>query len=280
MAWAETFRMGILQVIDTLPLQVGVMEGHFKAEDIDLQLVPFTSAMERNTAMQSGRLDGFFGDMPATLLMAKNKIPVRFLTVSYAADKNQRMFALMLSPELPVNREKGRLTVAISKASIIEYLLDHVRQLPETRGMDLEEVEIKRMPLRLQMLLMGEIDAALLPEPLASLAQHRGARPVVTDQALDMPLTVLNMHQDKRHLKESFLRAYGKSVTALNENPQKYRGLMIQTCRIPADLVEDFPMYKYPDPRIPTEAEVKQVQDWMLKKGLLPQSLPYGDLIP
>jgi ABC-type nitrate/sulfonate/bicarbonate transport system substrate-binding protein len=45
-ASAETFRMGILPVIDTLPLQVGVMEGYFKAENIDLKLVSFSSAME------------------------------------------------------------------------------------------------------------------------------------------------------------------------------------------------------------------------------------------
>lgn len=277
--WAETFRMGILQVIDTLPLQVGVAEGYFKAENIDLELVPFTSAMERNTAMQSGQLDGFFGDMPATLLLAKNKIPIRFLTISYATDKKQRMFGLMLSPELPLEREKGRIRVAISKASIIEYLLDHIKELSQTHEMELEEVEIKRMSLRLQMLLMGEIDAALLPEPLATLAEHRGARPVVTDQSLEMPLTVLNMHINKRHLAESFIKAYARSVKALNKKPDHYRGLMLKTCRIPGDLAGDFPMYRYPEPRIPTESEVKQVQDWMLKKGLLLEPIPYQDLI-
>lgn len=280
MVSAETFRMGILPVIDTLPLQVGVAEGYFEAENIDVELVPFSSAMERNTAMHSGQLDGFFGDMPATLLLVRNNIPVRFLTISYATDKKQRMFGLMLSPELPVEREKGKITVAISKASIIEYLLDHLKQLPETDEMQLEEVEIKRMPLRLQMLLTGKIDAALLPEPLASLAESRGARLVVTDQTLDMPLTVLNIHTDKRHLAESFVKAYTKSVNTLNQTPEKYRALMTKTCRIPGNLVDNFPMYRYPEPRIPTEAEVQQVQDWMMKKGLLHESIPYQSLIP
>lgn len=279
-ASAETFRMGILPVIDTLPLQVGVMEGYFKAENIDLKLVSFSSAMERNTAMQTGQLDGFFGDMPATLLLVKNKIPVRFLTVSYATDKKQRMFGLMLSPKLPVAQEQGKITVAISKASIIEYLLDHLKQLPETNKMQLEEIEIKQMPIRLQMLLTGKIDAALLPEPLTSLAQDRGARLVVTDQGLDMPLTVLNIHTDKRHLADAFGRAYTKAVNALNQTPEKYRGLMAKTCRIPGNLVDTFPVYRYPAPRIPTRIEVEQIQEWMMKKGLLHHSIPYESLIP
>jgi len=277
---AETLRMGILPVIDTLPLQVGVTQGYFKAENLDVKLVPFSSAMERNTAMHSGQLDGFFGDMPATLLLVKNKIPVRFLTISYATDKKQRMFGLMLSPELPGAREEGKITVAISKASIIEYLLDHLKQLPETGMMQFEEVEIKRMPLRLQMLLTGKIDAALLPEPLASLAESKGARLVVTDQKLDMPLTVLNIHTDKRHLAGPFIKAYTQSVNTLNQNPEKYRMLMTKTCRIPGNLVDDFPMYQYPAPRIPTRIEVQQVQDWMVKKGLLHQPIPYQSLIP
>ncbi len=280
MVSAETIRMGILPVIDTLPLQVGVAEGYFKAENLDVQLINFSSAMERNTAMQSGQLDGFFGDMPATLLLVKNKIPVRFLTISYATDKNQRMFGLMLAPELPVAREKDKLTVAISKASIIEYLLDHLKQLPETHSMQWEAVEIKQMPLRVQMLLTGKIDAALLAEPMASLAESRGARLIVTDQPLNMPLTVLNIHSDKRHLAGSFIKAYARSVKILNQSPEKYRALMKKTCRIPGNLADNFPMYRYPVPRIPTQPEVQQVQDWMIKKGLLNESIPYQQLIP
>lgn len=277
---AETLRMGILPVIDTLPLHVGMTEGYFKAENLDVELVLFSSAMERNTAMHTGQLDGFFGDMLATLLLVRNKIPVRFLTVSYATSKTQRMFGLMLSPQLSEAREQGEITVAVSKASIIEYLLDNLKNSPELEGMELKEVEIKQMPLRLQMLLTGRIDGALLPEPLASLAEKRGARLVVTDQDLDMPLTVLNIHGDKLHLSKPFVRAYTRSVNAINQNPEKYRTLMIKTCRIPEDLVAEFPMYHYPPPRLPTQAEVQQVQEWMIKKGLLHQSIPYISLVP
>lgn len=280
MVSAETIRMGILPVIDTLPLQVGVSEGYFKAENIAIKLISFSSAMERNTAMHSGQLDGFFGDMPATLLLVKNKIPVRFLTISYATDKTQRMFGLMLSPKLPTARKKDKITVAISKASIIEYLLDHLKQLPETQTMQWEPIEIKQMPLRVQMLLTGKIDAALLPEPMASLAESKGARLVVTDQSLNMPLTVLNIHSDKRHLAGSFMKAYTKSVKALNQAPEKYRSLMKKTCRIPGNLVDHFPMYRYPSPRIPTRSEVQHVQEWMIQKGLLHQSISYQSLIP
>ncbi len=95
-----------------------------------------------------------------------------------------------------------------------------------------------------------------------------------------MPLTVLNIHGDKRHLADAFVQAYTKAVTAVNKTPEKYRGLMAKTCRIPGNLVDTFPVYRYPAPRIPTRIEVQQIQDWMMKKGLLDHAIPYESLIP
>lgn len=276
---AETFRMGILPVIDTLPLQVALKEGDFKEAGLNVKLVPFMSAMERNTAMHSGQLDGFFGDILATLLLAKNRIPIKFLTVSYRTNPGQRMFGLVLSPSLGKSPEKAVLTVAMSKSTIIEYLLDQMRPMAETSRYQLKYTEIMRMPIRLQMLLTDRIDAALLPEPLLTLAESKGAHLIVTDQTLDLPLTVLNIHQSKISHRAAFLKAYRKAVVRLNETPEKYRKLMGKTCRIPKHLVNSFPMYRYPLPQLPTEDEVKPVQNWMVKQGLLNRQIPYQQLI-
>ncbi len=283
--YAKPLRFGILPVIDTLPLQVAVKEGFFKQEQLEVQLVPFTSANERNTAVYSGQLGGFFGDLIATLLLVDKKVskdqnvPVKILTVSYFTNPQQRMFALVTAPKLK-SGSKNELTVAISKASIIEYLLTYFQALPTSGQYSYQAVEIKQMPIRLQMLLTGKIDSALLPEPLVSLAESKGANVLDTDQSLNMPLTILNLSTDRLKNKDAFLRAYTNAVNELNRNPEKYRGLMAKTCRIPKPLVKSFPMYKYPAPRIPSESEVKQVQDWMIKKKLLSAPISYELIVP
>ncbi|MBU2510825.1 ABC transporter substrate-binding protein [bacterium] len=283
--YAEPLRFGVLPVIDTLPLQVAVKEGFFNREQLEVELVPFTSANERNTAVYSGQLDGFFGDLIATLLIIDkklardNEVPVKILTISYYTDPDQRMFALVTSPQL-VPGSKTELTVAVSKASIIEYLLTWFQKLPTSGQYSFQAVEIKQMPIRLQMLLAGKIDSALLPEPLVSLAESKGARVLDTDQALNMPLTILNISTNRLNQKDAFLRAYGKAVLELNKNPEKYRDLMAETCRIPKPLVKSFPMYKYPAPRVPSESEVKPVQDWMVEKDLLSSAISYKLLVP
>lgn len=272
-------RFGILPVIDTLPLQVAVKEGYFAEQGLEVELVPFTSAMERNTAVHSGQLDGMFGDLIATLLLAEKGLPIHILTVSYHTQAELPMFGLVTSPALSSEALQSPLTVAISKATIIEYLLTYIRELEGARRFDYEPVEIKQMPIRLQMLLTGRIDSALLPEPLLTLALSRGANLLATDQSLSMPLTVLNLVGDQAAYSEPFLAAYAKAVNALNQSPEAYRLLMAETCRIPKALVSTFPIYTYPQPRQPTKAEVDQVQEWMLGKDLLKKRIPYARLV-
>ena len=144
------------------------------------------------------------------------------------------------------------------------------------------------MPIRLQMLLTGQIDGALLPEPLLSLARLKGGGTLATAENLDIPLTVLCLHE--RYFKgdagacRRFLAAYGEAVLRIKADPESYRPLMAETCRIPKPLVANFPIYPYPMPSLPASAELAEVQEWMMAKGLLkvkvPDSVALSPVVP
>ena len=67
-----TLRIGVLPVIDTLPLYVAESEGLFEREGINVELVEFSSAMERDAAFTAGSIDGYFGDLVNTLVIKKS----------------------------------------------------------------------------------------------------------------------------------------------------------------------------------------------------------------
>lgn len=276
-ARAEALRFGILPVLDTLPLQVGVAEGHFAEAGVDLELVPFMSAIERDTAVKTGRLDGYFGDLLAACLLAQAGADHKVVTVSYRTTPGQRMFGLVAGPGKKAKAEAGEtLTTGLSFATIMEYLLDRINA---QAGYSIERVEVKKMPIRLQMLLTGQTDAAMLPEPLATLVESKGGAILATDQDLDEPLTVLCLSEKVMDRKDAFLKAYRKAVADLNAQPEKYRALMAETCRIPPPLADSFPVMAYPEPAAPTEAELWNVQQWMLTRGLLHKTLDHGAVV-
>ncbi len=273
-----TLKIGILPVLDTLPLQVAVQQGFFAEQGLEVELIPFASALERDTAMQSGALDGYFGDILNTLMLIQSGVPMRIVTVSYATMPGQRMFALVRGSKTAP--DAARLEVGISQSTIIEYLLDRMRADKALAGLELTAIEVKQIPIRMQMLLAGQLEAALLPEPLATLAASEGATVLATDENLDMPLTVLCLHLDKKQAVKPFMRAYEQAVAAVNQESETFRSLMVEACRVPKPLAASFPVYRFPDPRLPTEEQIWPVQQWMLTRGLLRSLLPYASLTP
>jgi NitT/TauT family transport system substrate-binding protein len=276
-AGAAALKIGILPVLDTLPLQVGVTEGLFEERGIEVELVPFASAMERDMALQAGQLDGYFGDLPITLLLIHKGVDMRIATTAFATSPGQRMFALVAGPG---KGGKKSMTVGISTASIIEYLLTRIEERGGAGGLDLKPVEVKKIPIRMQMLLAGQLDAALLPEPLATLAERKGGTVLATDEALDMTLTVVCLHNARLSELSAFLQAYGKAVERINADPERYRELMARTCRIPPELAPTFPVYRYPAPGLPTREEVEQTSAWMVGRGMIPEHLRYEQVVP
>lgn len=274
-------RFGILPVLDTLPLQVAVKDGLFAQQGLDVELVRFASALERDTAMQAEQIDGYFGDLIATYMLIEKQVPMYIAMTSWRTTPGSPMFGIALSPSAR-GKELQDLEGAkfgYSKSTIMEYLADTlVPELGKGSGY-FSRVEIKKMPIRFQMLMSGQIETALLPEPLLSLCRMKGGGVIVTAENLDIPLTVLCLHRKYFHDNADayirFVTAYKEAVRRLATQPDSYRKLMAETCRIPKPLVSQFPVYRYPMPSLPTPQELDQVQDWMLEKGLLKTRIPH-----
>ena len=282
-AYAENamMRFGILPVLDTLPLQVAVHDGLFKGQGLDVELVRFASALERDTAMQAGQLDGYFGDLIATYMLINKGVPMYIALTSWRTVPGFPMFGIALSPaskDHDLDDMKGR-SLGLSKSTVMEFLADKMEDQLGLNPGHFQQIEIKRMPIRLQMLMTDQIDAALLPEPLLSLAKLKGGGVLATADGLDLPLTVLCLHRkyfrDGADAYIRFILAYKEAVKRLSETPEKYRQLMAETCRIPKPLMEKFPIYPYPMPSLPSDAELEMVEQWMIKKGLLKENIPH-----
>jgi NitT/TauT family transport system substrate-binding protein len=283
---AQTLRVGVLPVLDTLPLQVAVQDRLFDQEGLRVELVSFGSALERDAAMQAGQLDGYFGDLLNTVLLIQNGVPIRIVTVAYATQPGQRMFALLTAPSVPglTPGSSKSLKVGISTATIIDFLLDPMLTQAGLRRNQVTPMDVKKIPIRLQMLLTSQLDAALLPEPLVSIAEQQGARVIATDEALNLPVTLVSLLHDRLQqgpdILERFLRAYALAVRRIAESPDGYREILVHSCGLPEVLRNTFRMPKYPSPQFPSREAVQAVQDWMRQQTLISEALPYHQMVP
>lgn len=280
-AEAMKMKIGILPVLDTLPLQVAVHDGLFADQGLDVELIRFSSALERDTAMQTGQLDGYFGDLIASYLLINSGVPMYVGLTSWRTTPNYPMFGIALAPKNKnhtLEQLKGS-TLGLSKSTIMEFLADKIEQRLGVEKGHFQQMEVKKIPIRLQMLLSDQLDSAMLPEPLLSLAKLKGGGIFVTSDNLRLPLTVICLNRtffkDGAEPYSHFIIAYKEAIRRLDENPEQYRSLMAETCRIPKPLVSQFPIYPYPMPSLPSESELDEVQNWMIEKGMLKERIPH-----
>ena len=62
-AEAASLKIGVLPAADSVVLYAAAGEGLFKSHGLDVEIIPFKSALEIGAAMRAGRLDGHFGDL-------------------------------------------------------------------------------------------------------------------------------------------------------------------------------------------------------------------------
>ncbi len=273
---ARALKIGVLPAADSLALYVAAEEGLFAAGGLEVEIVPFQSALEQAAAVRAGSVQGYFGDIMNVLLLHASGLPQRIIaTTSYSAPE-ARAFGIALAPGSSVASVDGLAgaKVAIGRSTIVDYMLDCML---ESRGLgpdSVEHLDIRQIPVRLQMLMAGQVDAAVLPEPLLSLVEGRGARVILDNTALSMPLAVVALVRDAAPEEDvrSFQAALAEAMGRINADPEKYRELMRHKKLLPRG-AEAYRMVRF-DPAhtplpVPSDADIEHVAAWMVRTGLL-----------
>lgn len=67
----KTYKIGVLRIDDSLPLYTAETEKLFAKHGVDVQVIEFSSAADKQKAMEAGELDGMMTDMIVTALLKK-----------------------------------------------------------------------------------------------------------------------------------------------------------------------------------------------------------------
>lgn len=280
----DKITIGLLPIVDSLPFYAASEKGFFQAEGINVQLVNFDSAMERDSAIQAGEIDGTLGDVLAVAALNNSGTPVKMVSLGLGETGKEGRFAILSSPRSGITApgDLKNVPVAVSTNSIVEYVTDSLLLDSGLKPGEIKKEAIPKIPVRFNLLLEDKIKAACLPDPLAALAQKMGARLVADDTQSNLSQTVIYFRNDfldkNPGAVTKFLKAYGRAAGEINENPGAYRSLLVEKARVPQEALDVFTMDYYPAPQPPDRNQVEKVVRWMMEKGLLKKQFNYEDL--
>ncbi|MEN6392160.1 MAG: MetQ/NlpA family ABC transporter substrate-binding protein [Syntrophomonas sp.] len=275
----KTITIGIMPDVESIPMIIADKQGFFQKQGVNVKIMPFKSAKDRDSALQAGQLDGMITDLVAVVFANEGGINLRVISKT---DGNIQMLGGKDTGISSLADLKGK-SVGLSSNTIMEYTVDRMIATAGLNPEDIQKVAIPQLPNRLEMLNGGKIQACILPDPLAGLAVKGGARVLYsTDQTGTLvgaiAFTEKCLKENPDQIKAVF-RAYNDAVAYLqNEPPASYIDYVIQQQGFAAETrdILKLPAYKA-EPS--TEAAFNDVVQWMKAKNLIKGSYDYNTLV-
>lgn len=282
----DTLRIALLPILDSLPFHVAEDQGLFTEAGVAVEAVPVGSAVERDQLMQSGHIDAMLNEMAGAANFNRDRIRVKIVMNARSATPQSPLFRILAAPgsDIRSTTDLSGASIGISRNTIIEYVTD---RLLEKAGIDPASVQKKSIPVipeRFQLLMSAQVDTAVIPDPLAASALASGATLIVDDG--DFPFystSVISFRADtltqKPEAVRKFVAAWYRAAEMINQNPETYRGVMLEKIRVPENIQQTFRIPSYPVDQVPRREQWLDVMTWMVAKQLIEKPLPYADCV-
>jgi NitT/TauT family transport system substrate-binding protein len=268
------FRIGLMPAKESLPFYAEERLGVFKKNGIDLVVIPFRSALERDAAFEAGKIDGAVNDIVGTMLLQKSGRNVKIFRTLAKPAKGSPVFRIMGGQSAGLARD-----IAISSNTVIEYVTDRILESKGTSG-SMKKTEIKSVPLRMQLLLEGKVGYATIAEPLASYVEMKGAGTYGGDEGVKGSHVVFVARGDTdSQLMKAMVTALDETNRQVNMRKDELKDLLWAKLSLPDELKVRYLLPDLSVRDVPSRDAVADVAAWMLKKGLLKEPVAYEAVV-
>ncbi len=276
---AQKLTIGLMPDTDSIPFLIAEEKGYFKEEGLNIELQQYKSAMDRDSAIQSGNLDGAVSDLLAVSFAKDGGFDIR--AVSYT-DGNYCLIGSADGRTETVQQLQGK-DVAVSKNTIIEYVTDQILLGEKMSEDSINKVIIPQIPTRLEMLQNGKLTAATLPEPMASIAAANGCKYLLSSEDLGINPGVIvfvsSAVKDKTPEIQAMFRAYNKAVNYLNTTKQtEYIDFVVEKSGFPPIAKEALKLPHYREAGMPDKTDVQRCVSWLKSKSLIKEAYSFEDM--
>ena len=264
-------KIGLMPAVDTAPIYLAKDMGYFEEEDLELEIVLFTNAQDRQSALQTGAIDGAMTDLVA---LATNRAGGFDLKATTLTDG---MFVMLANTGVEAQES---LKVGLMEISVSNFLVDKWL----SSNYDLEKVFINAIPARLESVISEQLDMGFFPEPLGTVGEMQGLQKLVFEPYKGITPDVMaftqNAIDNKTEALEAFHRAYNKAVDAIVEDDQLARTTLVDNIPNISEVVKDLmTLPTYHKVRLPENAYIEEIIEWT--SGVLGENLdvPVEDMV-
>jgi NitT/TauT family transport system substrate-binding protein len=282
----KTLKIAVLPIIDTLPMYVAQQESLFAKHGVNVEFVPVASAPERDQILAAGGADGTINETLAVMLFNKEKVQMQVVRYALRPTKENGHFFILASAKSGISSVDGLkgVEIGVSQGTVIEYVTDRLLQSDGFASDEIKTVAVPKIPDRMALLASGELNAGVMPDPLASLVVNQGGVIVADDSSHpEYGFSVISFRKDvidaNPEAIKGFLAAIEEATSLLNANPAQYKNVLTEQKLVPAPLLAKYEAPVFPTAGVPTKTEWNDALNWLKEKGILKTDVSYEDSV-
>lgn len=281
-------KVGVLPISNVAPLYLGMEQGFFEDEGLEVEPAPAQSGNEIVTAMVSGDLQfAFLGYVPA-MSGRSSDLPIKLVAnADNGAETAEEEWTVIVvaedSPIRDVSDLAGK-TIAVNALKGVGEVV--IKAALDKRGVDPDSIELLEVPFPEMPAALdgGRVDAIWAPEPFLTSVLSEGGReieaPLTTLGSLFPNGTYATTEQyiaSNEDVVERFTRAINKSSDYATQNPDEARATIPTFTQIPEEVAAEIRL-----PKWPSEIDREQLADLAelaVRYGVIEQAPPLDELI-
>lgn len=262
-------KIGAMSSLDYIPYVLAKQLGYTDSLGLELEIVKFFSANDRDAAFRSGQVDGTVIDYTGAMIQHASGLPLQIVV------KHDGYFELMAQPTLEEMQALKGKKISVSRNTVIEYATDKMLAAAGISEEEIEKPEINKIPLRMEMMVHGEIDASVFPDPFITISKAKGFHSLSSTKELGISVTGTMFTQKALEEKEASIKAllvaYNKAVDYIATHSQEeWADVLIEDAGIPQELVSQVVLPIYTHATLPSEKDLSETLEWLKGKGLVP----------
>jgi NitT/TauT family transport system substrate-binding protein len=282
-------KIGVIPIVDVAPIYLGLKQGFFTAEGLDVTLETAQGGAAIVPGVVSGQYQFGFSNTTSLLLAASKGLPLKVVSAGVASTgKVGKDFGgVIVKAGSPIKTAKDLAGKRIAVNTLKNINTTTVNKVVQDAGGDPSTIQYVELafPDIVSAVAKGDVDAGQVVEPFLTIATGQGDRQVASNYAGTDPDLMVGMYFTSQqyvaqHPKvvSGFTAAMAKSLEYASAHPDEARASLATYTKIDPAVQKSLIL-----PRWPATVDRESVQllaDLAVKDGLIAEQPDLGALLP
>jgi NitT/TauT family transport system substrate-binding protein len=286
---ATTVTVGVIPILDVAPIYLGIQQGLFASEGLNLKLQPAQGGAVIVPSVLSGEFQFGFSNTTSLLLAASKGLALKVVSsgVASTGELGKDFGAVVVKSSSPIKSAADLAGKRIAVNTLNNINTTTVNRVVAKAGADPSTITYVELafPDIAPAVAKGDVDAGQVVEPFLTIATQQGDRQVVSnlagtdpDLTVGMYFTSASYAQKNPAVVRKFVTAMAKSMQYASDNPDAARKILGTYTKIEPAVQEALIL-----PRWPAQIDqdsVETLADLAVHDGLFDKKPDLAALLP